>query len=162
MLKNIQLMLDAAGILMNNYQIISSRTHTTQPIINENNKSNTSSSLNAEASTSAQANSSSVSNIKDPTIEKSADDKTKTSSAVSNTSISADVNKQNQVTIEDLGGEEHDYNKSTGNLPSTSSNSTLITPVSDTTDGSSSDLIEVRKRRLKFLEEKNKSTTSSD
>lgn len=151
-------MLDAAGILMNNYQIVSSRTLASQPIINETNKPNVN--FTTEASTSAQAKSLSAPIIKEPTKEKPAADDKVNISASSIGALSADVNNQNEVTIEDLGGEEHDYNKSTGNLPSTSSNSTIITHVSDPTDGMSNDIIEVRKRRLKFLEEKNKSTSS--
>ena len=155
-------MLDAAGILMNNYQIVSSRVQATQPqapAASTTTFATTSAAAEAflEPSTSAAAASKS-SPAKEPTIAATVEPTIAPTAA-------AVLNKHNEVTIEDLGGEEPDY--SSNNTPandagSSQSNSTLITHITTTSDVETNELSELRKRRLKFLEEKNKPSSSGD
>lgn len=61
-----------------------------------------------------------------------------------------------KVTIEDLGADEDD-------VPSTATETVSLVSTSEADfDENSSELGELRKRRLKFLEERNKSSSGSD
>ncbi|XP_060647278.1 E3 ubiquitin-protein ligase HRD1 [Drosophila nasuta] len=148
MLRNTMLMLDSASILMQQYQGLMARLPPpTIPLP-------TAGTAAATATTAADV----------PTVEPTAaatasvyDTAASTSRAAAaaaeataqQISVTATNSKTEQVTIEDLGAEEDD-------LPSTEAASLDV----ETED--SSELSELRKRRLKFLEERNKSPNSSD
>lgn len=188
LLRNIQVMLDAVTVLMNNYQIVSARS---KPLINPTvgqtgatttSNANPSSGEKVTPSTSstgaAQSTSTKVDATKTeelPTTSAAAAAASKISTAP-NTEVTTTVNaasstpatlsttetttttavaKHNQVTIEDLGGEDHiDVQDSVTSAPSSSTTSptTLI-------DSTAEHINELRKRRLKFLEERNKTST---
>ncbi|XP_034114462.1 E3 ubiquitin-protein ligase HRD1 [Drosophila albomicans] len=149
MLRNTMLMLDSASILMQQYQGLMARLP--PPTIPLPTAAGTAA---ATATTAADV----------PTVEPTAaaaasvyDTAASTSRAAAaaaeataqQISVTATNSKTEQVTIEDLGAEEDD-------LPSTEAASLDV----ETED--SSELSELRKRRLKFLEERNKSPNSSD
>ncbi|XP_065355076.1 E3 ubiquitin-protein ligase HRD1 [Calliphora vicina] len=185
LLRNIQLMLDAANILMNNYQIVAARTQNLNPTpaaaarpaaTAEAASSNTPASTVEQPSTSAAAAAATASatDTATPTAETAKTEELPTTSAaaallktsspkaeVANTitttsTTDTPVAKHNQVTIEDLGGEDHIYvenSTSTTTAPTTSSAPT------SSIDSTAEHMNELRKRRLKFLEERNKTST---
>lgn len=169
-------MLDAAGILMNNYQIVASRaqmsdadktksnTEANTNTATSNEKPSTSSTATRETSATAKTaktpanvlkNSEDL-HLKTASVETIVEElQTHPSSSNLSTINTNSETKHNQVTIEDLGGEEQlDYNN-----PSTSASSSLS---SGTTadSGTAEHINELRKRRLKFLEERNKTAST--
>uniref|UniRef100_A0A1A9VMC0 RING-type E3 ubiquitin transferase n=1 Tax=Glossina austeni TaxID=7395 RepID=A0A1A9VMC0_GLOAU len=178
LLRNIQLMLDAAGILMNNYQIVASRAQMTDA---DKTKSNTEANTNAAtsnekpstSSTATRETSATAKTAKTPAnaLKNSEDLHLKTASVETiveelqthpSSSNLSTINtnsetKHNQVTIEDLGGEEQlDYNN-----PSTSASSASSSGQTTAADsGTAEHINELRKRRLKFLEERNKTAST--
>lgn len=157
-------MLDAANVLMQNYQIVAPRS---VPI-----------STPAATSTSATSTTSKPDDVANPTTSKVTTTESKTDELPSTSSAAAavaaaaatlaaasqkempikaeeskeiPVAKHNQVTIEDLGGEEDDHidgpEKAT------------IASTSKEVDSTAEQINELRKRRLKFLEERNKTST---
>ncbi|CAD6996452.1 E3 ubiquitin-protein ligase HRD1 isoform X2 [Ceratitis capitata] len=154
LLRNIELMLNAAGILMNNYQIITARLQPLPSVEVTTNSNGTTSNINDGPSTSAAAQAALAAN-------QSQGGKDNDSSSAVRKNI-------------DIGGEEHDYSViQTGSyVAPTSSSSPVLTPKSDiiteTTSATvtaeqpeNAELSEIRKRRLKFLEELSKSTAQS-
>jgi len=161
MLRNIMLMLDSASILMQQYQGLMARLPPPTPAAVTP--------LATAAAAAAEGAATVEPAATTPTTESSstAYDKPSTSRAAAaavavnqampqeahQISVSKSVpltNVAETVTIEDLGAEEDDL------LPSTDAAS-LDVEIED-----NSELSELRKRRLKFLEERNKSPTSSD
>lgn len=159
-------MLDAANILMNNYQIVAARTQPLNPstflpkpttatteatstIPPANSADITSTSATATVSS---ANTASINDTKQedlPSTSAAALQKTQTQvkAEVTTTTITTTeipVAKHNQVTIEDLGGEDH----------------IDLQPPTSTIDSTSEHMNELRKRRLKFLEERNKPSST--
>ncbi|KAH8312213.1 hypothetical protein KR044_009804 [Drosophila immigrans] len=158
MLRNTMLMLDSASILMQQYQGLMARLPpptipiTTPPTTSQQAASATTTpaadvasveptAYDTAASTSRAAAAGAASPAKPTQLEATLQSSDAPSAAASC--------KSEQVTIEDLGAEEDD-------LPSTEAASLDV----ETED--SSELSELRKRRLKFLEERNKSPNSSD
>ncbi|XP_017474352.1 PREDICTED: E3 ubiquitin-protein ligase HRD1 isoform X3 [Rhagoletis zephyria] len=191
LLRNIQLMLNAAGVLMNNYQIISARLPSVQPPPPTAATSAASNSENDTSSAPGSIASSSLTNLSDgpstsaaavaalaathsktePKIS-SANDASLTAVALDKTS-QPPLQKHNDVTIEDIGGEEHDYSVTQRTASaSTAASSSAHTPSVDiraddkgtaisTEQPENAELSELRKRRLKFLEELKKSPAST-
>ncbi|XP_075145928.1 septin interacting protein 3 [Haematobia irritans] len=161
LLRNIQLMLDAANVLMTNYQLVAPRSISA----NAPNTGTTADATTISNNTSSEVPSTSGINSntdKSPNevvnIESKSPELPSTSSAAAaaagisipqqtattkqeETKEETPVAKHNQVTIEDLGGEDDDVAS-----PTTSSDATETT------------LAALRKRRLKFLEEHKTST----
>lgn len=162
-------MLDAAGILMNNYQIVAAHmqsptikdaaTNMTTTAISPTVTSACPSSFDGPTTSAAAAAAAAMASNNPKASEVIA---TSLSPELQQPEPSAPVetsllDKHNEVTIEDLGGEENelDFTNSTLATATAGSTSTIIA-----TDNS--ELSELRKRRLKFLEERNKSTSSAD
>lgn len=173
LLRNIQLMIDATNILMNNYQIVAARTQpfnptpvipkpTTIEATSSNNPAATSAEL-PSTSAAAAAAATVTSTVTDETNDTKIEELPSTSAAalikppekvdVTTASTEIPVAKHNQVTIEDLGGEDH-----IDIQPSTSSSTSAISPTA-AIDNTAEHMNELRKRRLKFLEERNKTST---
>ncbi|XP_011191264.2 E3 ubiquitin-protein ligase HRD1 [Zeugodacus cucurbitae] len=176
LLRNIELMLNAAGILMNNYQIITARLQPTVPLptetatssknttnatVNNTNDGPSTSAAAAAALAESQSHASRVSNaeaIAKPTI-------------LTENSTHPSLQKYGDVTIEDLGGEEHEYRvtHSADASPVLASSAVHTTEFEISTDDKTTnitaeqpenaELSELRKRRLKFLEEVSKLST---
>ncbi|XP_053966517.1 E3 ubiquitin-protein ligase HRD1 [Anastrepha ludens] len=190
LLRNIQLMLNAAGILMSNYQTISARL---QPVVpppaaapapsnTENSASTSPGSIisNAPTNLSDGPSTSAAAVAALAATQSSAGPKPSggndTSSIAKETAFTEKASqpllqKHNDVTIEDIGGEEHDYSATQSDDASPKPASlSAQTPSVDirpdekctatTEQPENTELSELRKRRLKFLEELNKSTAS--
>lgn len=164
-------MLDAANVLMNNYQLVAARTQslnptaaTARPAPTETAPPNEPSTLDPAAASNISATSTAETDdipSTSATLVAAASAATSLDSAKAEVSETAKQNhtaetpvaKHNQVTIEDLGGEDHiDVQTPTTSTAATASLTTSI-------DHTSDHINELRKRRLKFLEEHNKTTT---
>ncbi|XP_062122694.1 LOW QUALITY PROTEIN: E3 ubiquitin-protein ligase HRD1 [Drosophila sulfurigaster albostrigata] len=148
MLRNTMLMLDSASILMQQYQGLMARL---PPPYNTptNSRNHCSDSNNSGRCTNCGTNSCRDCIRYDTAASTSRAAAAAAEATAQQISVTATNSKTEQVTIEDLGAEEDD-------LPSTEAASLDV----ETED--SSELSELRKRRLKFLEERNKSPNSSD
>lgn len=165
-------MLDAANILMNNYQIVAARTQTLNPTPSATRPAGATEAVSANAlSTSATVSATVSGKTNNDTNNKEELPTTSAAAAAAllktspkaevtdNTTIDTSVAKHNQVTIEDLGGEDHiDAPASTSSLQSATDVTSTTTPAT-TIDSTSEHMNELRKRRLKFLEERNKTST---
>ncbi|KAH8232397.1 hypothetical protein KR032_005656 [Drosophila birchii] len=150
LLRNISLMLDSAGIMMSQYQSLAASLQ-----------------LNAvPATTTAAAPPAPSSDVAPGST--AAYDKPSTSAmaraqleeeeaaAAHQINPPATATTVEKVTIEDLGADEDD-------VPSTATEAVSLVSTSEADfDENSSELGELRKRRLKFLEERNKSSTSAE
>uniref|UniRef100_A0A1A9WRM9 RING-type E3 ubiquitin transferase n=1 Tax=Glossina brevipalpis TaxID=37001 RepID=A0A1A9WRM9_9MUSC len=188
--------IEEPGILMNNYQIVASRSQLSSD--SDKTKSNTeTNTTNGTISTEKPSTSSIVTrktnvNAKSTTINKTPEKISKnsedlhlqtaaaaaaaadeeglqqnhstssTNSPTINTTTSNET-KHNQVTIEDLGGEELlDYNPSTSSSSSSSSSTKQQSVTATDSGGTAEHINELRKRRLKFLAERTKTSTSTE
>lgn len=174
LLRNIELMINAAGILMNNYQIITARLQPPVPLPTEtvasSNNTINSTVTNDGPSTSAaavaalaesQSNASGVGKVASIATPK----------ILTESSIHRRLQNHDNVTIEDIGGEEHEYGVTqSGNAAPVSASVSVHTPGIEicTNDKTTSitaeqpenaELSELRKRRLKFLEDISKLST---
>lgn len=153
-------MLDAANVLMTNYQLVAPRTPVTLPNPTPTPATatavpTTQTSDESKTTTTTTAATSSDTTAK---VEKEAEELPTTSSAaaLNKTPIKTEepteefpVAKHNQVTIEDLGGEEDQVPTMSSALPAATTG----------IDSTAEHINELRKRRLKFLEERNKTST---
>lgn len=167
-------MLDAANVLMNNYQIVAARTPPVNvtaapaatiippaPSQSEESKPTTSATKEDKPSTSAEATAKSISEIKTddmPSTSTAAaallNTKSPTTTTTTEQSLDIPVAKHNEVTIEDLGGEEHIDTVTAASASAATSN----IDASTLGDSTAEHINELRKRRLKFLEERNKTS----
>ncbi|XP_037946177.1 E3 ubiquitin-protein ligase HRD1-like [Teleopsis dalmanni] len=160
MLRNIQLLIDAAGVLMNNYQIAAATcrqgapernfenvtditlasTQMISPVVNDELPSTSGATTAAAAIAASFA--SRVEHL---------------NSTVGSTLVSTSIeNSGSNVTIEDLDGEENDFNI-------ISSESTPTSTILNTENHTIAELNELRKKRiLKFLQEGNQPNTSTE
>ncbi|XP_067634311.1 E3 ubiquitin-protein ligase HRD1 isoform X2 [Eurosta solidaginis] len=161
LLRNIQLMLNAAGILMNNYQIITARLQTMGGATTAPNTENT-----VPRSTT---NTDTINMGDGPSTSASA-----AAALAAKQATSAGSQNHDDVAIEDIGGEEYDYSKiKSKSAASLSTASPILHPPNINISSNDKDnfitseqpenaeLSELRKRRLKFLEELNKSAAST-
>lgn len=166
-------MLDAANVLMNNYQIVAARTPPVNvtaapaatiippaPPQSEESKPTTSATKEDKPSTSTEATAKYISEIKTddmPSTSTAAAALLNTKSPTTTTteqSLDIPVAKHNEVTIEDLGGEEHIDTVTAASASAATSN----IDASTLGDSTAEHINELRKRRLKFLEERNKTS----
>ncbi|XP_043651803.1 E3 ubiquitin-protein ligase HRD1 [Drosophila teissieri] len=142
LLQNINLMLDSAGIMMSQYQSLAARLQLTAATPAPAANGSAGSSVYDMPSTSATAMAQMEAHQVTPTA------------AASAPSPTMPVEK---VTIEDLGADADE-----DDIPSTATEAVSI-PNSDADfEENSSELGELRKRRLKFLEERNKSVPANE
>eukprot|EP00099_Drosophila_melanogaster_P010381 NP_001263152.1 septin interacting protein 3, isoform B [Drosophila melanogaster] len=142
LLQNINLMLDSAGIMMSQYQSLSARLQLTAVTPATAVNGSADSSVYDMPSTSATAMAQLETHQVTPTA------------AASSASPTMPAEK---VTIEDLGADADE-----DDIPSTATEAVSI-PNSDADfEENSSELGELRKRRLKFLEERNKSAATNE
>ncbi|EDW84387.2 uncharacterized protein Dwil_GK13173 [Drosophila willistoni] len=163
LLANITLMMDSVGMLMNQYQNMTARLQLT-PVPTVATTGVSSASTDSEGAT---ASPSPAAPVQAPVYDKPS---TSTAAAAAYTAhqinaaptviTTANAGQGEKVTIEDLGAEEDD-------VPSTATGAVSLLNTSDADNGDeeSSELNVLRKRRLKFLDERNKpqadSTTTS-
>ncbi|XP_034485735.1 E3 ubiquitin-protein ligase HRD1 [Drosophila innubila] len=159
MLRNIMLMLDSANILMQQYQGLMARLPPPTPaaVTPLATAAAAEGAATKEPATTTPTTESSSTAYDKPSTSRAAAAAVAVSQAMPQEAHQISVSKSapltnvaETVTIEDLGAEEDDL------LPSTDAAS-LDVEIED-----NSELSELRKRRLKFLEERNKSPTSSD
>ncbi|XP_030369482.1 E3 ubiquitin-protein ligase HRD1 [Scaptodrosophila lebanonensis] len=169
LLRNITLMLDSAGILMNQYQGLVARLPPTTVSTSATETTTSATSLADVASTTTLA--STTSPVSSAVYDKPS---TSTAAAAAAAAFAAKTQEAHQIksvaptiaatvtstsvtdkiTIEDLGADEDD-------VPTVAATDT-IAATADAENEDSSELSELRKRRLKFLEERNKSPDSAE
>ncbi|KAH8284101.1 hypothetical protein KR054_010385 [Drosophila jambulina] len=146
LLRNISLMLDSAGIMMSQYQSLAASLQ-----------------LNAvPATTTAAAAAAAAAGAAAPSsdVAPGSYDKPSTS-AMARAQLEEEAHQKSptatveKVTIEDLGADEDD-------VPSTATETVSLVSTSEADFDENSELGELRKRRLKFLEERNKSSTAAE
>ncbi|EDV52916.2 E3 ubiquitin-protein ligase HRD1 [Drosophila erecta] len=142
LLQNINLMLDSAGIMMSQYQSLAARLQLTAATPASATNGSAGSSVYDMPSTSATAMAQLEAHQVTPTAAASA---------------ASPTMPTEKVTIEDLGADADE-----DDIPSTANEAVSI-PNSDADfEENSSELGELRKRRLKFLEERNKSVAANE